>query len=80
MSALHHLAMAVLFSNASVLTQCESEQQFRLVLSASTKRISGASLLRCANAVRLKQKVVKKFACVFYFFYKKKKKNRTGIS
>ncbi len=56
MPALHHLALAVLFANAAVLTQCETEKQFLLALTATQKRVGGESLLRCANAVRLKQR------------------------
>ena len=56
MPALHHLALAVLFANAAVLTQCETEKQFLLALAATQKRVGGPSLLRCANAVRVKQR------------------------
>lgn len=52
-AALHHLALAVLFTAASQLVQCESARQFRLVLAAAPRRVSAAALLRCANAVRL---------------------------
>ena len=55
-NAMHSMALSILFTNCSTLTQCETKEQFLMTVGATEKRCAPA-LLRVAHAMRVKKKV-----------------------